>query len=243
MIRWELKKLLKPTWLFIILGLVATIWIAMMYFASASGEQRIIGSFFSYWSVLGSLTFGGVILFVSTKLFCLDEEQRVKEVVLSTKYGKRRLLLVRFFTIMIFTTIVFSLLTIIQIIGLMLFSDSGYSVFKETYFLQLLSVFIGSQLFAIFAACLCILLSSHTSTVTLCAFLFGFTYIFRSNYGGEERFFFSFGDVLDKGFFSYLLRADLISNTALNIFTIWYGVLIAMMIGLTLTIQSRRHEL
>lgn len=57
MTRWELKKLLKPTWIIIVLGLVASIWVLMMYFASASGEQCIVGRFFSYWSVLGSLTF------------------------------------------------------------------------------------------------------------------------------------------------------------------------------------------
>lgn len=243
MIRWELKKLLKPTWLFIVLGLVATIWIAMMYFASASGEQRLIKSFFSYWSELGSLTLGGIILFVSTKLFSIDGEERIKEVVLATKYGKGRLLLVRFCTIMLFTVIVFSLLTIIQLIGLMLFTDNGYSVFEEAYYLQILSVFIGSQLFAIFAACICIILSSHASTVTLCAFLFGFTYIFRSNYEGEESFFFSFDDLLDKGFFSYLMRADFISNISLSVFSIWYGLLMAITIASMLTTQSRRHEL
>ena len=243
MIRWELKKLLKPTWMFIVLGLVTAIWIAMMYFASASGEQRIVGRFFSYWSVLGSLTFGGIILFVSTKLFSLDGEERIKEVVLSTKYGKRRLLAIRFCTIIIFTAIVFSVLTVIQVTGLMLFADNGYTVFKETYFLQLLTVFIGSQLFAIFAACLCILLSSHAATVTLCALLFGFTYIYRSNYGAEQLSTFSFSDLLDKGFFSYLMRADFISNISLSSFSIWYGLLMAMTIGLMLTIQSRRHEL
>ncbi len=243
MISWELKKLLKPTWIVIVLGLVASIWALMMYYASVSGEQRVIERFFSYWSVLGSLTFGGIILFVSTKLFSLDDEQRIKEVILSTKYGKRHLLAIRFFTIIIFTAIVFSLLTFIQVIGLMLFVENEYMAFKESYFLQLLVVFVGSQLFAVFSACLCTIFSSHTTTITFCAFLFGFTYIFRSNDGAEQLSIFLFSDLLDKGFFSYLMRADLVTNISLSSFSNWYSLLMNMTVMLMLTIQSRRHEL
>ena len=243
MIRWELKKLLKPTWLFIVLGLVASIWIVMMYFVSASGEQLIIKRFFSYWSVLGSLTFGGIILFVSTKLFSLDSEERIKEVVLSTKYGKRRLLVLRFCTIIIFTAIVFSLLTSIQLTGLMLLTDKISAVLNEQYISQLVIIFIGSELFTIFAACLCIIFSSHTVTISVCSFLFGWTYILRTSFGAEEISFLTFYGVLERGFFSYLMRADFISNISLSFFSIWYGLLMAITIMLMLTIQSRRHEL
>lgn len=243
MIRWELKKLLKPTWIIIVLGLVASIWMLMMYFASASGEQRIVGRFFSYWSVLGSLSFGGIILFVSTKLVSLDGEERIKEVVLTTKFGKRRLLAIRFCTIVIFTAIIFCLLTIIQLVGLLLFVNNISLVLNEQYINQLFVIFIGSELFAIFAACLCIIFSSHTVTITICSFLYGWTYILRTNFGGEELSLFTFYGVLEKGLFSYLMRADFIANISLSSFSIWYGLLMAMTIVLMLTIQSRRHEL
>lgn len=240
MTKWELKKLLSPTWISVVLGIVASIWIVMMYFASASGEQRIVERFYSYWSILGSLILGGILLFISPKLFSLDNEQRIKEVVLTTKYGKRRLLAIRFLVIFIFTAIIFSLLTIIQIAGLLLFAENVYVISSSSYIKQLLVIFIGSELFAIFAACLCILLFSHAATVTLCAFLFGCTYIFRTNY---EASIFSFHGLFDKGFFSYLVRGEFISNSEVTVFIAWYGLLMIMTIILMLTTQSRRNEL
>lgn len=240
MIRWELKKLLNPVWMSVVFSLIASIWILLMYFASTSGEQRIVERFFSYWSVLGSLSLGMIILFVNTKLFSLDSEQHIKEVVLTTKHGKRRLLATRFFVTMMFTAIIVSLLMALQLAGLLLFVEPEYGMLNATYMMQIVTVFMGSELFAIFAACLCILLSSHAATVTLCAFLFGCTYIFRTNF---ETSIFSLNGLFDKGFFSYLVRGETLLNSEVQAFIAWYGFLMMITIILTLTFQSRRNEL
>lgn len=240
MIRWELKKLLNPVWMSVVFGLIMSIWILLMYFASTSGEQRIVERFFSYWSVLGSLSLGMLVLFVNTKLFSLDSEQHIKEVVLTTKHGKRRLLATRFFVTMMFTAIIVSLLVVLQLAGLLLFVEPDYEMLNATYMKQMTTVFIGSELFAIFAACLCIMLSSHAATVTLCAFLFGCTYIFRTNF---ETSIFSLNGLFDKGFFSYLVRGETLLNSEVQAFIAWYGFLMIITIILTLTFQSRRNEL
>lgn len=238
MIRWELKKLLNPALLLIVFSFIALLWIFLMYLASVSGEQVAIKRFFSYWSVLGSLTLGIFILFFSTKLFCFDSEQRTKEIILATKLGKSRLLAARFLAIVIFIAMIFILLTIIQLTGLLLFVDFEKVAFHKTYLKQLIIIFISSELFAAFTACVCILLSSHTATVTLCAFLFGCTYIIKTN-----ESIFSLNGLLDKGFFSYFIRGESIVSSKVPSFLTWYGLLMILTIVIMLTIQSRRNEL
>lgn len=239
MLSWEIKKLTKTSWLPFLLLLVLGLWCMMMYLASPSGEQRLIERFYSFWHELGSLTMGFIVLFVNARLFSMDAEQHTKEVISSTALGKRQVLLKRFLASAIYTGSIFAILAIIQLAGAALFIENPITVFTVPYVLHVMVVFLGSELFTLFAACLCMMLISHTSTVIICTFLFGVTYIVK----GEAYEIFSFTGVLEKGFFSYLIRAQYIFDIQWGAFISWYTLLIGTTTFLMIYLQSRRHEL
>lgn len=243
MLRWEIKKLTRNVWNLIILAGVICFWGIILYFAEQNGPDQFLVKSSTFWHVLGSLAVGFIILFVNTRLFILDEEEKVREVILTTRYGKVTVLYKRLMATVIYTTWVVILLIIIQVIGFLIFNHheiDSVTEFIMTCMEDFLYVWIGSVLFSIFAACICTIFKSHTVTAIICAVLFGMTYVLRGNLLQH----FSFEWFLEIGFFSYLIRAnDIILEHQLGTLIVWYGLLMVAIIILMIKMQSRRHEL
>lgn len=243
MLQWEIKKLTRNVWNLPIVSGIIFLWGIILYFAVQNEPDQFLVQANAFWHVLGSLAVGFIILFVNTRLFILDEEEKVKEVILTTRYGKGTVLLKRMLATVIYITWFVCLFLIVQIMGFLLFNRNAmYSViaFIMNCLENSLYVWVGSGLFSIFAACICTLFKSHTVTAILCGFLFGMTYILR----GTLLQLYSFEWFLEKGFFSYLIRTkDILLEPKLVVLTVWYGILMAVILFLTIKIQLRRHEI
>lgn len=243
MLRWEIKKLIKNTWNLPILAGVIILWVIILYFAAQKGSDQLLMTSATFWHVLGSLAAGFMILFVNTRMFILDEEEKVKEVILTTRKGKARVLLLRMIATVIYITWTVALFLLVQIIVFLIFNrvETDLAITFITDCLEsFLYVWIGSVLFSIFTACICTIFKSHMATVILCGILFGLTYLLR----GSLLQHYSFEWFLEKGFFSYLIRAkDILLESQLIILTIWYGILIVSILMLTIKWQLRRHEI
>ncbi|MCJ7842699.1 hypothetical protein MUB24_17695 [Lederbergia sp. NSJ-179] len=242
MVRWEVKKIIKNRWILPTIGGIICLWGMILYFATQNGPDLLLTRAKTFWHILGSLTIGYIIIFVNTKLFCLDEEEAVKEVILTTRYGKGCILLKRMIATVISTTWFIAICLIIQIMGFIFFVETKSTslAFIMDCLENSFSIWIGSILFAIFAACICTIFQSLTVTAILCGFLYGMTYIWR----GDLLNPFSFEWFLEKGFFSYLIRTnDILMEPKLGPLTFWYVFLMFVILILTIKIQSRRHEL
>lgn len=243
MLRWEIKKLTKNVWNPIILAGVTCIWGIILYFSVQNGPDQFLVRSSTFWNVLGSLAVGFIILFVNTGLFILDEEEKVREVILTTRYGKVTVLYKRLMATVIYTTWIVTLLLIVQIIGFLIFNHNeidSVTAFIMVCMKNFLYIWIGSVLFSIFAACICTIFKSHTVTAIITGVLFGMTYVLRGNLLQQ----YSFEWFLEMGFFSYLIRAnDIILEPQLGTLTVWYGLLMVAIIILMIKMQSRRHEL
>lgn len=233
MLRWEIKKLTRNVWNIPIITSVICLWGIMLYF---SAQAR-------FWYILGSLALGFIILFISTRLFILDEEEKVSEVILATKYGRWNLLFQRVMTAGIYTTGIVIIFLFIQVIGVLLFNRNEIDVHEllTVHFLKgCLLVWGGSVLFSVFTACLCTIFKSHGVTAILSGILFGMTYILRGNLLQQ----YSFEWFLEKGFFSYLIRGENgLFEPQWFVIIVWYVFLMGSMITITIIIQFRRHEI
>lgn len=242
MLRWEIKKLTGNVWNLPIVVGVSCLWGIILYFAAQNGPDRFLVQSSTFWHVLGSLAVGFIILFVNTRLFILDDEEKVREVTLTTRNGKSAILLKRMMATVIYTSWFVALFLIVQILGFLLFNRNvdSFTAFITSSLGNSLYVWIGSVLFSIFAACICTIFKSHSVTAIICGFLFGITYVFRGNLLQQ----YSFEWFLERGFFSYLIRAnDILLEPQLVILTIWYGLLMVVILILMIKMQSGRHEL
>lgn len=242
MLLWEIRKIIGNRWNLAFILCVVSLWGATLYLSGQAGSYQIYNRTLSFWHVLGSLSVGFFILFISTRIFISDKEDQVKEVILATRYGKGSLLLTRMLAVITCSSICIATLTIIQVFGFILFIPNETDMVSLPLHLSraLLFALIGGTLFSIFAACVCLLFNSQTATVIVCGFLFGMTYMLRSDLLQS----YSLLWLLDKGFFSYLIRAKgVVMELEWPFLLSWYGCLLFLLISATIKIQARRHEL
>lgn len=227
-------------WNLAIILAVKGLWGITLYFAIENGSN-LLNTSATFWHVFGSLAIGFIILIVNTRIFILDKEEAVKEVILTTRNGKVNILLIRLIATTIYTMCTVCLFLFIQILGFLIFNEMGsFTEFMVNCLEGFLYVFIGSVLFSIFAACVCMIFNSQTVTVILCGFLFGMTYILRGSLLNE----YSFLWFLEKGFFSYMIRVkEILHDPHIVFLTVWYGILMTGIFILTIKIQWGRHEI
>lgn len=238
MLNWELKKLKNNRWLLIVLIIVFCIWLFMMNIVIRAGEEDRMLRFYSYWHEVGSLVISCLILFINTRLFSMDNEQFAKEVILTTKFGKLRLLIIRLIATILYTIVLFLLLLVIQVGGYYFIFYSWPSI-QLVYGVSLLVSLAGSVLFSLFAAVVCILVRKISSTAIICTFLFGVSFITR----GESYSVWTTIGNLDKGYFSYLVRAQFVSKIQWQQMLGWYGLLFSVLFSIMIYLQVRRHEI
>jgi len=242
MLLWEIKKLAKNRWNLFLFAALMSFWGIRLYFAAQKGADRFFMTSISFWHLIGSLMIGFMILFVNTRLFSWDEEEKVKEAILATKSGKARLFLFRMLANALYTTGIAILFLFIQVLGFFIFNR--YENLSITFIVECLEsfpyVWAGSVLFSVFAACVCTVFQSHMVATVLCGILFGTTYLLRGNLLQP----YSLEWFLEKGFFSYFIRAkDIVLDSQFMVLMIWYGIFLASVLVLTITLQIRRHEL
>lgn len=240
MLGWEIKKLIMNFWNLPVITGVMGLWGVILYFAAENGSN-LLNTSATFWHVLGSLAIGFNILIVNTGIFNLDNEEEVKEVILTTRNGKANILLIRMIATICYTICIICLFLFIQILGFLIFNGTVlFTEFMMNCLEEFLYVLMGSVLFSIFTACICMIFNSHTVTVILCGFLFGMTYILRGNLLQK----YSFLWFLEKGFFSYLIRVkEILLDPHIVVLTVWYGILMIGIFILTITLQWGRNEI
>ncbi|MEH6943141.1 hypothetical protein [Bacillus sp. JJ722] len=246
MLKFELKKLVLNRFLFPILIIVCALWSFILFHSSESSVQQA----FNFWDKLGSLTLGMIILLITTRLFSIDIEEHTEEVFNTTKLGKRTLFVTRIKAVSIFISFQTFLLTIIQFLIPLIFTKVkqplivpfDMNLFKYVI-MQYVIITGGAVLFAIFAAQICSNFKSHNISILICGLLFGLNYIIRVSMVDVL----SFPWLLDKGFFSYLIRGELLEiwvskNIDIIYLGVWYVFLIFTMYVINKKIQTRRKE-
>ena len=241
MLRWEIKKILRNSWGLPAVLAVCGLWSVMIYFAAQKSPGHVLATANSFWHVLGTLSIGFLILAMTAKIFILDKEEGVREVILTTQYGRSKVFLIRLGAVGLCALFMVFLFTAIQLLGAALaISPEAFIEVVRGCAAGLPYVLAGSVLFSVFAACVCTIFQSHTSTVILCGLLYGLTFLLRGNLLTD----FSIEWFLDRGFFSYPIRAhEVRTEPHLPLLMIWYMILIVGTVLLTRKLQGRRHEL
>ncbi len=241
MLPWEIKKILRNNWGLPAVLAICGLWSVMIFFAVQKSPAHVLATANSFWHVLGTLSIGFLILAMTAKIFILDKEEEVREVVLTTQYGRTKVFFIRLGAAGLCALFLVFLLTAIQLAGAALVVSPGEFIeVVRGCAASLPYVLAGSVLFSIFAACVCAIFQSHTSTVILCGLLYGLTFLLRGNLLTD----YSIEWFLEKGFFSYPIRAQEVSTEPhLSQLLIWYLILIAGTGLLTRNLQGRRHEL
>ncbi|WOV84387.1 hypothetical protein PGH26_00115 [Sporosarcina jeotgali] len=241
MLPWEVKKIMRNKWGFPAVLVICGFWSVMIYFAAQKSPAHVLATADAFWHVLGTLSIGFLILAMTTKIFILDKEEGVREVILTTRHGKSKVFFVRLGAAGLCVLFMVLLFTAIQLSGAALaVPPESFTEILRGCAAGLPYVLVGSVLFSIFAACVCVTFQSHTITVILCGLLYGLTFLLRGSLLTD----FSIEWFLEKGFFSYLIRAHEVGNEPrLPQLVIWYMILIAGSMFLTRKLQRRRHEL
>ena len=241
MLPWETKKIIRnKLWLSTVL-VVSGLWGVMIYFAAQKSPAQALATVNSFWHVLGTLSIGFLILSTTTKIFILDKEEGVREVIVTTPYGRTKVFFIRLGAAGLCALFLVFLFTAIQLSGAALAVPPWeFTEVVRGCAAGLPYVLVGSVLFSIFAACVCTIFQSHTSAVILCGLLYGLTFLLRGNLLMD----FSIEWFLEKGFFSYPIRSQKIATEPhLPQLVIWYMILIAGTVLLTRKLQGRRREL
>ncbi|MBK3497056.1 hypothetical protein JFL43_19890 [Viridibacillus sp. YIM B01967] len=247
MLKLDLKKLVTNRLVLPSIIVVIVIWVFTIFHKHQSGSQKILENTLSFWNVLGSLTVGFLILFVTTRLFAMDREEQVEEVIHTTKLGRRTLFLMRIKTATIFMLVIILLFTCIQLVISVRIFNTGQRLTLLTelsLWQQTITVLIGTLLFTIFTALICDSFKSHPITLIICGLFFGLSYLIR----GSMIHKYSLEWILEKGFFSFLIKGELFRATSIDVLEIgilalWYSILIIGMYCLNKHLRARRKEI
>ena len=247
MLTYEINKIFTHKLLITTVIAVISIWLFML--KNTSPDFLLVKSL-TFWNGLGSLAAGFIILMITTKIFSMDAEERVEDVFNTTKHGKRQLFLTRLQASTLFTVVIVLLFIGIQLGGALSFISTEqvitipYDMSITTYLLlQASTVLIGAIFLTLFAAVVCTIFKSHPITLIICGLFYGISYITRTSMVSK----YSLHWLLDKGFFSYLIRGDLfrippIDFVELGLLAAWYGILLAVVMIVNKNLQRRRKE-
>jgi len=248
MVKYELRKLFAHQLFFPAVVAVLVIWIFMM---SHTPPDAILMKSLTFWNSLGSFAMGLIILLIAIRIFSMDREEQVEDVLNTTKRGKRQLFIARLQASSLFTIVTFLLFTGIQLSSVLFFKTAEQAVnvpndmsVAAYFLLQSLSVLLGTIIFTLFASIICSAAKSHPITLISCGLLYGISYITRTSLVNK----YSLHWVLDKGFFSYLIRGKLFHNppidlVELSLLAAWYGILLTILTNSNRNLQRRRKEI
>lgn len=246
MLMFELKKLFLNRFVSPILISIPALWSFILFHSTESSIQYA----FNFWDKLGSLSLGIIIVVITTRIFFADIEEHTEEVFNTTKHGKRILFVTRVKAVGIFISFQTFLFTVIQFLIPLFFTKEQQPLIVpfdmnlvEYIAVQYVTITGGAVLFAIFAAQICSNFKSHNISILICGLLFGLNYIIRVSMVDLL----SFPWFLDKGFFSYLIRGELLEiwkskNNELIYIGVWYVFLIFTMYFINKKIRIRRKE-
>lgn len=247
MLKLELNKLVSNRLVFPSILSIILIWLFIIFHKHQSGSQQVLENTMAFWNVLGSLTVGFLILFVTTRLFAMDREEQVEEVIHTTRFGKRTVFIIRMKAALVFISSIVLIFTCIQLVISILIFDTGQVLMLLTDFVlwqQTITVLIGAILFTTFTAFICDSFKSHPITIIICGLLFGLSYLIRGSVVNK----YSLDWILEKGFFAFLIKGELFKTTTIDvlemvILAFWYSAILIGMYGFNKYLQARRKEI
>lgn len=248
MLKFELQKLFYNKLFFLAIIVVLGLWAFILNTTFIWSPHDIVMKSLSFWDKLGSLVVGFFILMINTRIFYMDIEAKVEEILHTTRLGKRKLFKTRLRAVIIFTIVVVMIFTGINLGLSFLFLRVPQAIITPFnipvlfyYLLQTLVVILGGIFFTICTACICNSFKSHSITLIICGLLYGISYITRSSLVNK----FSLLWFPEKGFFSYLIRGKVLTNHFWEImfWLVWYSLLTCFLLMENKKIQVRRKEL
>ncbi len=189
-----------------------------------------------FWSRIGSVTIGFLVLLVLIHLFSVDRETATFSTINSTSYGRITLFRNRLIAGCIAASVGTALLAFGNCV-LSAFFACGSPIPRGWYDLFIRTtvvVLAGTIGFFIFAACVCDIFKNQTAAICICGSPFAFSYFLNASMLKDfELLWF-----LRYGFFTELIRGRLIHSAP--VFWIkWYTLLLG---GLLLITIHRRKE-
>ena len=250
MVKYELQKLFTNKLLIPVIVAILFSWIFIVSNTHMNSPSYILIKSFTFWQYLGSFAVGFIILMITTKIFSMDAEQQVEDLFHTTKHGKRQLFFTRLQASTLFTVVIVLLFIGIQLGGALPFITTEqvvaipYDMSATAYFLlQSASLLVGAVFLTLFAAVICTIFKSHPITLIICGLFYGISYITRTSLVSK----YSLHWLLDKGFFSYLIRGKLfrtppIDFVELGLLAVWYSILLTVVMIVSKNLQIRRKE-
>lgn len=236
----ELLRYLKNPLYWIILGGGLFVRAILAYFDHLHRSGQFWALSIDFWNKIGSVTEGFLILLVLIHLFSADQEKGVSPVTYSTAYGRGRLFCNRL-----------AAGSIAAIMGVFLMSASntgislwfGQALSRPTgcslsLFTPALTAAAGSFGFFLLSACVCDVVKNQPAAMCICGFPFALSYFINviTIRPLHWAWFFRYG------FFTELMRGRTISDFPF-FWLIWYSILLAGILLLTIKKRKERKEL
>lgn len=236
----ELLRIMKMPLYWLVIGGGMTIRLVFAYFDRLYRQDSFWNSFADFWNKIGAFTMAVLILVVLIRLFSMDREHGVQDVISSTMLGRRNLFLYRLFAVVTGACIGVSVLAAANTILSALFGQ-GIALNNEWIMAFLTRTGIalcGSVGLSVVAGSICDISKSQPVTLCICGIPFIISIFVNADVVRPFELFWFFR----YGFFTELMRGRLLQSM-LGFWVIWYSTILVLALAIAIAKRKERKEL
>ncbi len=236
----ELLRILKTPFYWLIIGAGMAIRLILAYLDRLYRKDLFWSLFADFWSKIGAFTMAVLILVVLIRLFSMDREYGVQDIISSTMLGRRRLFWYRQFAVATGAGIGVLLLAAANII-LSAFIGQGITSHDQwitTFFTRTGVALCGSVGLSVVAGAICDISKSQPVTLCICGIPFIVSLFVNDDVVKPFELFWFFR----YGFFTELMRGRLLQSMPW-FWVIWYCTIPVLVLAIAIAKRKERKEL
>lgn len=236
----ELFRYFKNPLYWIVLGAGLSVRAVLAYFDHLHRSEDFWALAAEFWSKIGSVTVGFLIILVLIHLFSVDRETETYPTINSTVHGRIHLFQNRLFAGCIAASLGVALLAVGNSIVSAIFARE--LLFPQNWIYSFIRpsvvVMVGAIGFYILAACVCDIFKNQPIAMCICGFPFAVSYFLNAGVLVKfELFWF-----LRYGFFTELIRGRLIYSAPM-FWIMWYLLLLGGVLLIAINKRKERKEI
>ncbi len=232
----ELMRTMKKPLYWIVLGAGLSTRLMFGWMDHMYRGADFLSNAANFWSKIGSITIGMLILLVLIHPFAMDKETGTQPIIASASCGRKSLFLNRLFAGNIAAALGVMLLCFGNIMITLLIGRHSQALSEWLSIFLRVSVIalIGTEGFYLFSACVCDILQNHAAAICVCGIFFSVRYILNASiiHRFEAAWFLFYGT------FTELARGKIIDDLP-AFWLLWY---IVLLIGIFIFAINRRKE-
>lgn len=236
----ELLRILKMPLYWLLLGTGVAIRIILAYFDRMYRTELFWMLCADFWNKVGGFTVATVILAVLIRVFSIDYENGVQDVICSTAFGRLKLFCKRLFAIALNAAIAVVILAVANAF-ISAFFGRGLA-FDDAELANVITktavALCGSIGLSIVAGAVCDISKSQPITLCVCGVPFIISVFINADVIQPLELFWFFR----YGFFTELMRGRPLHSLP-TLWAVWYTAMIILVLSITLKARKERKEL